>query len=294
MEIIRKENLQVKGKYEKPILADLIFSAIEKPKPVIIFCHGYKGFKDWGGWDLMAETFAKEGFFFVKFNFSHNGTTPENPSDFIDIEAFGENNYTKELDDLQSVIDWLHLPDNKYNVHLDFSKINLFGHSRGGGIAIIKASEEKRINKLVTLSSVSDFASRFPEQEKIDEWEERGVSYIVNTRTKQQLPHHFQFYRDFKENEERLTISRATKELSIPHLIVHGSKDTTVPISDSGQLFKWSPNPELLLVEGADHVYCISHPWEEEELSKEFKYLIKKTLNFLRRENHLPEEKPED
>ena len=281
MEITKKRNIPVRGKHNKPILTDLFFSENEVQKPVVIFCHGYKGFKDWGAWDLLAETFAREGYFFVKFNFSHNGTTPDSPSEFLDIEAFGENNYTKELDDLQSVIDWLLLPDFEYSRHLDVSKLNLFGHSRGGGIAIIKAAEEKRIKKLVTLASVSDFKSRFPEEEKLEEWKKRGVNYIVNTRTKQQLPHHYQFYENFEENEERLDISRAAKSLEIPHLIVHGSSDTTVPISDSGQLFEWSPDPELLLVEGADHVFCVSHPWEKNQLSTEFDYVVKKTLKFL-------------
>ncbi len=281
MEITKRRNIEVKGKYEKPILTDIFFSEEDKQKPVIIFCHGYKGFKDWGAWDLLAETFARKGYLFVKFNFSHNGSTPDSPSDFIDIEAFGENNYTKELDDLQSVIDWLLLPDFEYKKYLDLTQINLFGHSRGGGIAIIKASEEKRISKLVTLSSVSDYASRFPDDDSLEKWREKGVSYIVNTRTKQQLPHHYQFYTNFKENEERLTISRAAKELEIPHLIVHGSNDTTVPISDSGELFEWSPQPDLLLVEGADHVYNVSHPWEKQELSHEFKYVVEKILKFL-------------
>lgn len=280
MELIRKTNIEVQGKYSKPILVDLIFSSEEKPKPVVIFCHGYKGFKDWGAWDMMGEAFAKNGFLFAKFNFSHNGITPENPTTFTDIEAFGENNYIKELDDLQSVIDWLLLPNFEYGMHVDSTDINLIGHSRGGGIAIIKAAEENRIDRLVTLSSVSDFASRFPQGEELEQWEKRGVSYIVNSRTKQQLPHHFQFYTNFKENEERLDISKATRSLDIPHLIVHGSNDTTVPISDSGKLFEWSPFPDLLLVEGADHVYGCSHPWQEKQLPKEFQYVIEKTLKF--------------
>ena len=115
MEITRKKNIQIEGKHNKPILCDLFFQDDQKPKPVVIFCHGYKGFKDWGAWDKMAEIFAEKGYFFVKFNFSHNGTTPENPTEFLDIEAFGDNNYTIELDDLQSVIDWILLPDFQDN-----------------------------------------------------------------------------------------------------------------------------------------------------------------------------------
>jgi uncharacterized protein len=284
MELTKKKNLEIKGKHGKPILTDITFKEDDKPKQVILFCHGYKGFKDWGAWEKMGEFFADNGFFFVKFNFSHNGITPEDPLEFRDIEAFGDNNYIKELDDLQSVVDWLLLPDFEHAVQLDVANINLIGHSRGGGIATIKASEDKRIARLVTFSSVSDFASRFPEEKELEKWKEKGVSYIVNTRTGQKLPHHFQFYTNFKENEERLNISKAAKELQIPHLIVHGSNDTSVPISDSGQLFEWSPYPDLLLVESADHVYGLSHPWKQEEFPSEFQYVLDRTIKFLQKD----------
>ncbi len=282
MELIKEQNIRITGKHNKPVLTDLAYIDDAIKKPIVIFCHGYKGFKDWGAWDIMGEKFAEEGFFFLKFNFSHNGTTPENLTEFLDIEAFGDNNYIKELDDLQTVIDWLFTSNSVHSAQLDTSNITLIGHSRGGGISIIKASEEPRINKLVTLSSVSDFASRFPSGEALEAWRDKGVSYIVNTRTKQQLPHHFQFYRSFKDNEDRLTISKATKDLQIPHLIVHGSNDTSVPLSESGKLFKWSPNPELLLVEGADHVYDVSHPWKSRSLPEDFQYVLEGTIKFIK------------
>lgn len=287
MEITKKRNIELVGTQGRPILTDFYYQDDGKAKPVVIFCHGYKGFKDWGAWNEMAEIFARENFFFIKFNFSHNGTTPEFPTQFMDIEAFGENNFLKELDDLQYIID--HIFSSQFDLasHIDHQEINLIGHSRGGGIAALKAAEEDRITKLVTFSGVSDFASRFPDEDEIEKWSKRGVSYIINARTKQQLPHHFQFYTNFIENEERLTISRAVKELEIPHLIVHGSNDTSVPISDSGELFEWSPFPDLLLVERADHVYGQSHPWAGGELPKEFKYVLDRTLKFLKedREN---------
>ena len=105
MKIIK--NIRINGKHNKPILTDLFFKESNQLKPILIFCHGYKGFKDWGAWNLMAQNFANAGFFFVKFNFSHNGGTAEQPIDFPDLEAFGNNNYSKELDDLGNVIDWV-------------------------------------------------------------------------------------------------------------------------------------------------------------------------------------------
>ena len=80
-------NLILEGKHSKPILTDVFFKEDKTKKPIVIFCHGYKGFKDWGAWNLMAETFVKAGFFFIKFNFSHNGGTIEQPIDFPDLEC---------------------------------------------------------------------------------------------------------------------------------------------------------------------------------------------------------------
>ena len=282
MEVSKEQNIIIEGRHNKPIPMDLIFKDDGKAKPVVIFCHGYKGFKDWGAWDKMGELIAEAGYFFVKFNFSHNGTSPENPTEFYQIEAFGDNNYTIELDDLQSVIDSLLLPTFKFGQHLDPSDISLIGHSRGGGITVLKSAQDKRITKLITLASVSDFGSRFPEGKKLEAWEKKGVQYIVNSRTGQQLPHHYQFYKNFKENKEKLNIKKAAQKLKIPHLIAHGSSDTSVSIGEAGNLFEWSPAPKLLLVENADHVFGVSHPWkDEEELPKEFKHVINKTIEFL-------------
>ncbi len=84
--------------HNKPILADIRYISNQDKKPLILFVHGFKGFKDWGIFNMMADEFAKKGFVFMKINLSHNGTTPEQLIDFADLEAFGNNNFTIELD----------------------------------------------------------------------------------------------------------------------------------------------------------------------------------------------------
>src|SRR6201996_6695081 len=88
------------------MLMDLTFDARLKKAPIVIFAHGFKGFKDWGSHNLMAHFFAENGFKFLKFNFSHNGTTAAKPTDFTDLIAFGDNTFTIELDDLKAAIDF--------------------------------------------------------------------------------------------------------------------------------------------------------------------------------------------
>lgn len=282
MVVEQEKNIALKGKHQRPVVTDIYYSSNEKKRPVIIFCHGYKGFKDWGVWDLLARSLSRKGFFFVKFNFSHNGGTLEEPVDFPDLEAFGQNNYIKELDDLDTILDWISSPGFHYKKLADASNITLIGHSRGGGSAIIKAAEDSRVKNLITLAAVNDFASRFPSGDELDHWKERGIAYVENARTKQQMPHLFQFYANFKENEERLTISRAARELNIPFLIIHGSEDPTVDVNNAADLKRWNPAAELFIIEGSDHVFEASHPWEKKKLPDAFEEIVEKTARFIK------------
>jgi pimeloyl-ACP methyl ester carboxylesterase len=276
---IQKNNI-VEGKHIKPCLVDVFYTSNNKPKPIVVFCHGYKGFKDWGAWNLMAEVFAEAGFFFVKFNFSHNGGTVEQPIDFPDLDAFGNNNYTKELDDLESVIDWV-LTNSSLKKEINTDDISLIGHSRGGGIVTIKSEEDMRIKKVITLAGVSDYKSRFPKNERFQKWKERGVYYVKNGRTHQEMPHFYQFYEDFDKNENRLTIARAVKKLQIPHLIIHGDNDTSVSINEAISQHKWNPKSQLEIIKGANHVFGTSHPWKESKLSNELEIVTQRCFEFL-------------
>jgi pimeloyl-ACP methyl ester carboxylesterase len=230
----------------------------------------------------MAETFAKAGFCFIKFNFSHNGGTIEQPIDFPDLEAFGNNNLTKELDDLDSVISWA-IETFHSNKEFDTSNISLIGHSRGGGIVAIKTAEDSRIKNLITLARVSDYKARFPKEEHLEQWKKEGVMFVKNGRTKQDMPHYFQFFEDFVQHEKRLTIKRAVSNLKTPHFIIHGSNDPTVSAEEAKVLHKWNPNSILQLIEGANHVFETSHPWNKSELSKEMTQVCSSIIGFLKK-----------
>ena len=162
--MIFRKSILINGSKDKKILLDIFFEKNNSKKNVVLFSHGFKGFKDWGPFNQMAEFFANNNFFFIKFNFSYNGTSIDNPVEFVDLNAFGNNNFSLELDDLNLVIDWIF--NNKYNNEINTDNINLLGHSRGGAISILKASEDKRVNKVVSLASPSNFMKRMDEIDK--------------------------------------------------------------------------------------------------------------------------------
>jgi dipeptidyl aminopeptidase/acylaminoacyl peptidase len=273
-------NGKIPGPNGRPIVYDLFFEINRSKAPIVIFCHGYKGYKDWGAWALFAKDFASQGIAFFKFNFSYNGGTAENPIDFPDLEAFGQNNYTKELQDLECVINWLTTRQST-NSALDTTTLILMGHSRGGGIALIKASEDSRIRKVITLAGVSDYKSRFPEKQALKAWASSGFYFVKNGRTQQQMPHAYQFYEDFIAHEDRLTISKSVKGLQIPYLIVHGAEDKSVALSEAIALHEWSQNSTFCVIPKGNHVFGSKQPWDNPQIPTELEQVFEKTIDFI-------------
>jgi uncharacterized protein len=274
------KNIVIEGPNQKPIVLDVFAKQNSQAKPVLIFCHGYKGFKDWGAWDMMAEMFKEAGFFFVKFNFSHNGGTVEQPIDFPDLVSFGNNNYSKELDDLKAVLDWVFI-EPSLRQEVDLQDVSLMGHSRGAGIVAIKAEEDVRVKKLISLAGVCDFGKRTATIGDLDQWKKEGVKYVLNGRTKQQMPHFYQFYEDFLENQTRLNIKRAVSNLKIPYLILHGNQDTSVLIEEGERLHSWNSESQLEIIDTANHVFNTSHPWKKSNISNALEKAIRLSISFL-------------
>ncbi len=280
--MLTKIDFIIEGKHARPMLADVRFEKNGVKKPVIVFCHGFKGFKDFGCFNLIADFFAENGFVFIKFNFSHNGTTPDYPFDFVDLEAFATNTFSIELDDLGAVLDEVAgLKNNLLKAEADIDNIILTGHSRGGGIAILKAFEDKRVKSLITWASVNEFG-KFWSEEIMEKWKREGIRYELNGRTKQMMPMYYSLYEDLEQNYARLNIPLAVKNLEIPFLIVHGEKDETVKVESAWQIKSWNPSAKLEIIPGTNHTFDGKHPWEQETLPEKTLDLIRKSLDFLK------------
>ncbi|BDS14806.1 alpha/beta hydrolase family protein [Aureispira anguillae] len=280
-------NYLLKGQSGKPVSLDVYWSEVESRQPIVIFAHGFKGFKDWGHWQKIAIEFVKAGYCFIKFNFSHNGTTPEDALNFSDLEAFGQNNYTKELEDLQTVIDWVvEEQELKQKIHWNVQDITLIGHSRGGPIALIGAKENEVVQQVITWASVHELDYSWHQKEaQIAAWKEEGVHFIMNGRTKQKMPLYYQLYENYKANEERLSVQKTLQDLDKPYLILHGGADPAVPASAAEYLQKNAKRAELHVIEAANHVFGGVHPYQKEELPLHSKELVQKCLDFLKKTN---------
>ncbi len=290
-ELKRITKLVLKGRSGRDIVADITYPLNVNKLPVVIFCHGFKGFKDWGHFNLMADEFARAGFAFLKFNFSHNGGTVEHPLDFPDLNAFGENDFIKEIEDMSVVMDLLfnqaQILEGKDNFmalypHLNLDKLSMMGHSRGGGMAAVFCASENRISKLILLSAVSDFAARQPDELTMKEWKDKGVVYIENTRTMQQMPMFYNFVQVFDANQSLLNIQASCKKMTQKTFVVQGLDDQVVPSVEAEHLIEWLQTPYFLFVENGDHAFGSHHPFEGLSLPGQTNQVISSSIQFLK------------
>lgn len=246
---------------------------------VILFIHGYMGFKDWGCWDLVANYFLSNGYGFVKFNISHNGTSIHDHLNFVDLEAFSQNSYYKELTDIKSMITVTckKFPEN--------SELILIGHSRGGGMAFIAGLDE-RVSSIVSWAGISSIERRFPIGEELLNWKNDGVKYIHNSRTKQDLPLAFVQYEEYSKHKEELSIEKSCSLISKPVAIFHGNEDSSVPLTE-GEELSAILNVPLNIIEGADHTFKSSHPWNNSMLPAQLLELCQKTDQFIQSSSSL-------
>ena len=229
-------------------------------KDCLIFVHGFKGFKDWGFGPYLAKYLSSKGFFVITFNFSHNGVNK--PIDeFTELDKFANNTYSLEVEELNELIDAFKegfFPNSNPNC-----KIGLIGHSRGGGISIISASNNNNVNALVTWSAIANF-DRYSDRQKT-QWRLNGKHEIINTRTKQIMNLNLTLLEDIENNSSgSLNVEKALIEMNKPYLIIHGEQDLAVKVEEAKQIYDWS-NKSITVLETipkTGHTFDIKHPFE--------------------------------
>ena len=196
------------------------------PRSAVVVVHGFKGFKDWAFFPHVCERLAASGHAVVSFNFSLNGIGDQ-PEEFTELDAFGQNTLSRELDELLWVVD-----STLRGEVLPWRprSIGLVGHSRGGAQAILAAREHSGVVALATWAAVANF-DRWTE-DTVREWREKGRVYVLNGRTGQQMPLDLTLLEDFEANRSRLDVLAAATQVSVPWLVVHGSEDSTVSSAD--------------------------------------------------------------
>jgi len=239
-----------------PILVDVRAAGRTSSRPAVLVLHGFKGFKDWGMFPPLAERLARAGFTAVSPNLSGSGV--DDAGEFTLPERFGHNTFSAELQDTASVIDAL--MRGQLGVHAP-STLGLIGHSRGGGVGILRAARDPRIRALVTWAAIAS-VNRWPADERAA-WRSAGRNEVKNARTGQVLPLYPDVLDDIERNSAALDIEAAAERIRVPWLVIHGTEDESVGFSEAELLNAASANQttRLLPIEGGAHTFGAVHPW---------------------------------
>lgn len=268
-----------------PIKWDLYspISGTSREFPVILFIHGFKGFKDWGAFPDACEDLARSGFGVVSFNLSRSGIG-DRRTEFDRLDLAEKQTFTQDLADIKSIIEALQSGKIKdIHTHLNTDYIGLVGHSRGGHLAVTAAAEFDSVQCLVTWSAVADYLEFWTDKMKAD-WEKLGYTEIVNSRTKQVFKLDKSVYDDAVNNSERVIAIRRCADIRIPSLFIHARKDETVPYTNSEQLHIncAAKDKELRFIANAGHTFGVSHPFIDADFPKPYKELLDWSIGWFR------------
>lgn len=205
----------------------------EVPRRGLVLCHGFPTGKRWAEssgrtYPEFADRLAAEaGWAVLAFNFRGTG------------ESEGNFSLAGWVNDLRAAID--HLADQE-----KVDGVWLAGFRTGGALAIWEAADDERVRGVVTFGAPADFESWAAEPRRFAEVaRERGVIRSDS------------YPEDFLAWAQELKTIRAIDVIERipprPLMVVHGSIDDVVPLSDARVLVDSAPGADLRVITGAGH-----------------------------------------
>ncbi len=269
---IREQTFEIPGSDGLPIHGDLRApmassgtgpGAGEGAPPLLVGCHGFKGFKDWGFWPHIGRALAARGHPNVVFNFSHNGVgaVGADLENFTRLDLFRKNHWGREMQDLGAVLDAVGAGRLPLADAYDGARIQLLGHSRGGGVVLLQGGRDVRVERVVSVAAISH-VDRFSDEVK-DRWRKNGHISLLNMRTKQEMFMDVSFLDELEREPDTHSIERAVRAYRVPLLVVHGDADESVRVEEAHEILGWAPDglAQSMIVPGGDHVLGSKHPF---------------------------------
>jgi uncharacterized protein len=223
---------------------------------VMLICHGFKGYKDYGFFPHLAQAASAVGLIAHRFNFSHSGMT-NHIDTFEHPELFEQDTWRKQSQDLGMVIAAV----EKRGLNGNGLPLIVFGHSRGGLTTLLTAGDEdvgEQLAGVVTAASPSACSRLEPEQ--IEMLKKLGRIASPSSRTGQTLYVGRVWQDQIDEDPAWHDPCRAVAAIKCPVMLLHGTHDTTVPLSEAHELHEARPDADFKIIENAGHTFNAPNP----------------------------------
>jgi len=226
---------------------------------VLVICHGFKGYKDYGFFDYLAQTGADRGLIAHRFNFSHSGMT--NTMDtFERPDLFERDTWTKQIHDLRAVTSAI--ADGQ--LAGQGLPVAWFGHSRGGMTVILTAAlmfKEQDPNAPGAIIPVSTpHATPAMDEQTRRLIHTQGFLESPSSRTGQMLHIGLAWLEQIEQEPEAFDPVAAMMNVDCPTMLIHGDADATVSVDSAAILARACVDARIEIINGASHTFNCPNP----------------------------------
>jgi len=272
------ESWSILGANDQPLLGNTHVpdDGVEAARGVLVLCHGFKGYKDYGFFPRLARDAAAAGLIAHRFNFSHSGMTNEIET-FAKPELFEQDTWSKQVHDVKAVVEAV----ERGELEGKGLPIVLFGHSRGAVSALLAAADlGDRVAGVVSASSPQTGCSLDEDQKK--QLRRSGRMAVPSSRTGQTLYVGKAWLEEIEADPDGCDPAQAAGRIEQPVLILHGKEDDTVPWVAAHVLHDApGSNSELRIIENASHTFNCPNPLsEDQQPPAETREMIDATVGF--------------
>jgi uncharacterized protein len=263
--IIPEQEITYTNRYGDTIYATLTLPAsISSSVPLIIILHGFKGFRNYSFLPWVAQHGAASNAAVLRICFSLNGM--KNTSWLVQsTDDFAQNTISRECDDVADTIAAVQQNEQfrQLREHWD-GTFSLIGHSRGGGVALVAASEllsaePSRLRRVAAWNSVGTWLRWTPRQATA--WKEAGSFEMQNQRTLQMLTMNASYIDDIERSADRLDLASACSRLGNKLRLIHAQHDLTVPLREIEQLATEAGVADHVhVLSNTTHTFNMEHP----------------------------------
>ncbi|MBI4092094.1 MAG: alpha/beta hydrolase [Candidatus Levybacteria bacterium] len=249
-----EHKVKIKNRFREALIGVEVLPEEKRGKyPVVIMVHGFAYYKEEDGIFVeIGERLAEIGIASYRFDFSGCG---ESEGDYSDTTL------TKLRDDLETILEYV-----KLRPSTDTNRIGILAQSFGTTTTIALAPQ---VNGIILMGSFMNgkkvLADLFGEGYNP---EERSVRVDSDgSKTEMDPP----FWKDFDNHDMKALLKR----INCPLLLIHGSLDDHVPLSEMEEIYANANEPkEKVIIDGAYH----SLEPKREEVYRKVVDWFKKTL----------------